>query len=95
MYDLLYLSARLLRGGSNGGSSFYSNGVPTEAVNGKRQMVRHDSDTLTNKDIASYMTSGHNIIVARSTYYNTRRLAVMAAAIAMAPSRPMDLEERL
>ena len=32
-------------------------------------MVHHDSDTLTNKDIASYKyISGHNIIVARSTY---------------------------
>ena len=56
-------------------------------------MVRHDSDTLTNKDIASYMTSGHNIIVARSTYCNFRRLMAvfMAAAKAMAPSGPMEL----
>ena len=69
--QLTHLCARLLRGGSiNGGVSFFSNGVVGEAVNGRRQMVRHDSDTLTNKDIASYMTSGHNIIVARSTYNN-------------------------
>ena len=71
MYDLHYLCARLLRGGYNGVFSF-SNGVAPDAVNGRRQMVRHDSDTLTNKDIASYMTSKLvDIIVARSTYPNT------------------------
>ena len=43
------------RGHSHG--SFGADGVVTEAVNGRRQMVRHDSDTLTNKDIASYTTS--------------------------------------
>ena len=43
------------RGHSHG--SFVADGVLSEAVNGRRQMVRHDSDTLTNKDIASYMTS--------------------------------------
>ena len=59
-------------------------------------MVRHDSDTLTNKDIASNMTSGHNIIVARSTYFNSRRLAVfMDVAKAMAPSGPMEFLPRL
>ena len=29
-----------------------------EAVNGRRQMVRHDSDTLTNKVIASTIDKG-------------------------------------
>ena len=53
MYDLLYHCARLPRGGSNGGFSFFSDGVVGEAVNGRRQMVRHDSDILTNKDIAT------------------------------------------
>ena len=29
-------------------------------------MVHHDSNTLANKDIAIYITNGHNIIVAKS-----------------------------
>ena len=61
-------------------------------------MVHHDSDTLTNKDIASYIqVSGHNIFVARSTYCNTLRLVIvfMASEIATAPSSPMELLKRL